>query len=230
MTLLLDRATHTYTDGTPQPLRSATQIINHVGLTPFASVPLSILDPARERGSAVHQAVHYYNERDLDLAAFYAANPDLAGYVASWVTLDATGRLQPVLCEHRIANDVPRYAGTLDFLGMFDGAAALLDYATGDPDDACKHLQTAAYVLAARAWAEQPGEDVLRAFLGAHPYVARYSVRLHADGALPTLTRYDDPRDYTRWLAIATAINIIDAERPAAQAWLADWLQAEATL
>lgn len=225
MSLAFDPLPHVYTlDGVVVP-HSVTGLLRQVGLIDFSMIPHHILEAARTRGTTVHQAIHYFNEHDLDLEGFYLDFPGYAGYVQSWVRLMDTGRLVTVLCEHRLASRQPVYAGTLDWLGLFDGHAAILDFATGDPDDAAKHLQTAAYVLAAKKWMHEPGEEALRAFLTAHPFVARYSVRLHKTGSLPTVTPYRDPKDFTKFLQIAETVAMVLAERPKAMPW--DW-QSEA--
>jgi len=204
---------------------SVTQLFHLVGLTRWDEVQPSRLETARIRGSVVHQAAHYYNENDFDVQDFEAeciatGHPEYIGFLRSWIRLRDTGRIEPVLCEHRVANVGPRYAGTFDLLCRFDGQAALLDYATGDPIDACKHLQTAAYVLAAKAWAQMnPDETVLRKFLDQFPTVQRYAVRLHPEGELPTLTHYTDSRDFSRFIMIATAVNLVEDERRSAIPW-----------
>ena len=214
---------HVYTlDGAP--VRSVTQILRLVGLINFDSVPPSILETARVRGTVVHQSVHYLNEHDLDVEQFCYDFPAYAGYLRSWIRLFDSGRLSTVLCEHRVAHTTPRFAGTFDWLGTFDGDAALLDFATGDPEDAAKHLQTAAYVIAARQWAKQDDQAVLRAFLEQHLYVSRYAVRLRPDGSYPLLTAYHDPHDFTRFLVLANAVSVVDAERRVSPAW--DWTRA----
>ena len=203
---------HTYRlDGLP--VRSVTELLRTVGIVNFDDVPPSILDAARTRGTIVHQAIHFFNEHDLDVAAFTAAFPDYAGYLASWQALVASGRMETGLCEHRVACANPRYAGTIDWLGLVDGKAALLDFATGDPADAAKHLQTAAYVMAAQGWAQEPEETALRACLAGHAYIARYSVRLDAAGGWPTLTPYRDPRDFRDFRLIAETVNLVAATR-----------------
>jgi hypothetical protein len=218
--LTFDAARHAYTlDGAP--VRSVTQLLALVGLVNFDDVPPSILDAARVRGTVVHQAVHYWNDQDLDLVEFRATFPQYVGYLSSWLALCATGRLSTVLCEHRVAHTSPRFAGTFDWLGLFDGEATLLDFATGAPEDAAKHLQLAAYTLAARQWAKRDDEPVLRAFLDQHPFIARFAVRLDRDGRSPQLTPHNDPRDFTRFLTIANAVAVVDDERQHAPMW--DW-------
>lgn len=211
---------HTYTlDGAPA--RSVTGLLRKVGLINFDRIPPSILEAARDRGTKVHQAIHYFNEHDLDVDDFSRAFPGYAGYLQSWIRLVETGRLVTVLCEHRIACRSPRYAGTLDWLGLLDNQAAVLDFATGRPEDAAKHLQTAGYVMAAKTWAQNPDETVLRTFLNQHAYIARYSVRLDKGGGLPMLTPYTDPRDFTKFILIAETVQVVDNERPKSAPW--DW-------
>ena len=195
------------------PVFSVTQLLKICGMTDWSKIPPTTLEAARERGSIVHRAIHFWNENDLDVAQFAATFPHFVGYLHSWIALVHTGRLRTVLCEHRVGNESPRFAGTFDWLGLVDGHAALLDFSTGNPDDAAKHLQTAGYVLASRAWGTMPGETVLRDFHAAHPYVERYSVRLNRDGALPELTPYRDPRDFSAFLMIAACVNAVSAWR-----------------
>jgi hypothetical protein len=218
--LTFDALPHVYTlDGTP--VRSVTTILRKVGLINFDGIPPSILEAAQQRGTKVHQAIHYFNEHDLDVAGFCADFPAYAGYLQSWIRLMDSGRFVTHFCEHRVASRRPRFAGTFDWLGTVDGHAAILDFATGDPRDAAKHLQTAAYVMAAREWAEELGEDRLLAFIAAHPFIERYSVRLTKAGTLPTPHPYRDPHDYTAFRLIAQAIAVVDEAKPKSQPW--DW-------
>jgi hypothetical protein len=97
-----------------------------------------------------------------------------------------------VLNEHRVYSDRFEVAGTIDCLGLLDGQAVLLDFATGRPQDVCKDLQTAGYLALALEWQE---EDVpLAAFLSAHKVVRRYAVQLRASGTF--VVSYADPRDH----------------------------------
>lgn len=65
-------------------LPSVTQVLNRAGLIDFSQIPSSILNAARDRGSAVHAALHFYNEGDLD-AAFSHEFPEYAPYLAAWM-------------------------------------------------------------------------------------------------------------------------------------------------
>ena len=216
--LTFDPGPHVYTlDGAP--VRSVTGFLRKVGAVNFDGIPPSILQAAQDRGMRVHQAIHYFNEHDLDVDRFMADFPGYAGYLQSWMRLMASGRLRSVFCEHRVACRAPRFAGTLDWLGLVDGQAAVIDFATGNPDDACKEWQTAAYVLGVQAWAQEPGEERLKAFVDAHAFIARYSVKLQKTGSLPTLTRYSDPKDFTEFRLIADTVNLVDAHRPKSAPW-----------
>lgn len=223
MSLTFKEEGHAYElDGSP--VRSVTGLLRKVGLINFDQIPPTILEAARLRGTITHRALHFYNEADLDVLRFVREFPGYAGYLQSWIRLMDTGRLKTFFCEHRIASRTPRFAGTLDWLGLFDNHAAVLDFATGDPNDAAKHLQTAGYVLGLQAWAREPGQEQLAAFLAAHPFVARYSVRLNKSGSLPTPQAYRDPKDFSKFKLIAETVNAVDLEKPKSVPW--DW-QAE---
>lgn len=221
--LTFDPGLHTYTLD-DRPVRSVTQLLRKVGLINFGAIPPSILAAAQERGTKVHQAIHFANEEDLDVLGFCREFPGYAGYLQSWLRLMDTGRLETWLCEYRIACRAPRFAGTLDWLGLFDGRPAILDFATGRPEDAAKHLQTAGYVLGVHAWAAEPGQEALKKFVEAHPFIGRYSVRLNKTGGLPTPLPYRDPKDFTKFRLIAETVQAVDEERPKSAPW--DW-QAE---
>jgi hypothetical protein len=222
--LTFDAGPHVYTLDNA-PVRSVTNLLRKVGLINFDQIPPSILEAAQLRGTKVHQAIHYFNEHDLDVDGFCQDFPAYAGYLQSWIALLDTGRFVTCFCEHRVASRRPRFAGTFDWLGLVDGHAAIMDFATGRPEDAAKHLQTAAYVMAAREWAREPGEEDLQAFIHDHPFIARYSVRLNKGGTLPTPTPYRDPHDFSVFRLIADTVAAVDEARPKSAPW--EW-QSEA--
>lgn len=209
---------HTYElDGVRVP--SVTTVLRASGLIDFNGIPRPILEAARRRGTIVHQAIHFYNEDDLDLETFERDFPSYAGYLRSWIALAESGRLQTVLCEHRVASRKYRYAGTIDWLGVFDGHGAILDFATGDPEDCAKDLQTAGYLSAALEWSREVGEEALAAFIKSQRFLARYSVRLRKDGRLPTPEPYPDARHTAEFLTLVTAQHIVQTRRPKAVDW-----------
>lgn len=218
MSLVFEPIAHRYElDGAEVP--SVTGVLRASGLIDFSQIPPSILEAARERGTKVHQAIHYWGDGDLNVLEFARDFPDLIGYLESWMRLIDSGRLLTILREYRVASRRHRAAGTLDWLGVFDGHAAIIDFATGDPDDAFKDLQTAGYCILGREWKDEPGEGVLRAFFEHHPFVARYSVRLTKTGSLPKITPYTNPRDFSEFAALVAAQHIVKARKPKAIDW-----------
>jgi hypothetical protein len=82
--LVFDETLHRYTlDG--EPLPSVTGILQRAGLVDFSQIPTFVLAAARERGTKVHRAIHFYNEDDLDVAGFRDLFPDYWPYVAAWI-------------------------------------------------------------------------------------------------------------------------------------------------
>ena len=207
--LSFDHAAHRYElDGAVVP--SVTGILKAAGLIDFSGIPAGILEAARRRGSIVHEAIHFYNDRDLDLDAFRADFPDFVGYLDAWISFCDQRRFTPVLNEHRIASPQLQIAGTLDCLGILDAGAVLLDFATGRPEDACKDLQTAAYYHIALEW--QAHDPALAQFFAAHPVVKRYAVALEKTGRFH-LHPYDDPRDFRQFRTLVDAQAIVAARR-----------------
>ena len=206
MPLTFEPATHTYTlDGVVVP--SVTGILRAAGVVNFDHVPPGILEPARIRGTVVHQAIHYYNEHDLDVDRFCRELPDYAGYLRAWIRFSDERRFVPALCEYRVASRRHQLAGTIDCLGVLDHHGALLDFATGRPDDAAKDLQTAAYHGLAHEWAEH--DRVLGDFLSRF-VIRRYAIALHADGGF-SVDAYSNPSDWRSFLVLADAQRIVTA-------------------
>jgi len=117
--LVFDDATHTYTlDG--ERLPSVTGILQRSGAINFDHIPPSILDKARDRGTAVHRAVHYYNENDLDVDAFRSAFPDYWPYVSAWIAfLDTSGFRFGTVDTIGSTSHIRRYAVQLRKDGTF---------------------------------------------------------------------------------------------------------------
>jgi hypothetical protein len=192
-----------------QHVWSVTQILTRSGLVDFSKVPQPIMLAARDRGTAVHRAAHYWLEHDLDVGDFCDQFPDYAGYLRSLIALFDSGRLQTVVCERRVASVQYGFAGTFDWLGLLDGVATLLDWATGSPSDCAKDLQLAAYEHAAREWANLGEDPLLAEFFGTHTRVQRIAVRLMKDGALPKLETYTDPRHFSEFRTLLSAQQIV---------------------
>jgi len=205
MLLTFDPDTHAYAlEGVRVP--SVTQILKASGLINFDGIPAGVLNAALERGTCVHTALHYLNEGDLDLDQFRKDFPEWVGYLDGWLSFCDQRRFEPILNEHRVASPRHLIAGTLDCLGLLEGEAVLLDFATGRPSDVCKNLQTSAYLALALEWASE--DPALAAFIDAHSVIKRYAVALHKDATF-RLEAYNDPTDFRQFLALVEAQRIV---------------------
>lgn len=131
-------------DGAPVP--SVTEILEDLGLSDYSFVPEDDLDWAKDRGSAVHTATHFYDDGDLN-------DDDLDDRVRPHVEAyknfrEDTG-FEPTHIEIPVWHPVNRYAGTLDRIGVLNGVSVLVDLKSGQPPPTVG-LQTAAYQLAAK--------------------------------------------------------------------------------
>jgi len=209
--LTFDPLPHRYAlDGVVVP--SVTGILKAAGLIDFSHIPPMTLEAARIRGTIVHSALHYLNEKDLDVEQFYTDFPAYAGYVQAWGSFCAQRNFVPVLNEHRVASRRHLVAGTIDCLGELDGVGVLLDFATGRAEDAAKYLQTAGYHGLALEWAKD--DPPLAAFLSRHPYIKRYAVELKKDGTF-TLEAYTNAGDFREFLTLRSALGIVEKYRGA---------------
>lgn len=205
MSLVFHDVGHTYElDG--QRVPSVTGILKASGLIDFSSIPPSILGDALARGTTVHQAIHFYNERDLDVREFNGAFPQYANYLAAWIAFCRERRFVAVLNEHRVASRRYQVAGTIDCLGTLDGAGVLVDFKTGHPKDVAADLQTAAYYGLALEWAEEDAD--VKAFFSKYRMVQRYAIRLKRDGTFQ-VEPYTAWTDYRDFLALVTARQIV---------------------
>jgi hypothetical protein len=214
LSLIFDAATHVYMlDGVVVP--SVTGILKASGLIDFSGIPEHILEAARVRGTTVHEAIHFFNEDDLDLEQFGEDFPDYAPYLEGWIAFRRQRRFTPIVNECRIASRRHQVAGTLDCLGELDGVGVLLDFATGNPEDVAKNFQTAAYLGLALDWEHEPDADPrLADFFARHPHVKRYAVALRRDGTF-RLEAYNDPADFRKFLVLVEAQKIVRARRGA---------------
>jgi hypothetical protein len=208
--LTFDPERHEYFFHGEKVWRSVTGILHHAGAIDFASVPSMVLDRARTRGTIVHQAIHYLNEGDLDLDRFRAEFPEHIGYLEGWQSFRQQRRFVPMLNEHRIYSRRHDVAGTIDCLGLLDGQAALLDFATGRPDDAAKHWQTAGYLSIAMEWAAD--DPLLADFFKFAPSVKRYAVALRRDGTF-RLEPYTNPRELREFDTLVAAQRLVASRK-----------------
>jgi hypothetical protein len=204
--LTFDPDRHEYFFHGTKVWRSVTAVLQHAGAIDFSGIPEFVLERARQRGSTVHQAIHFFNEGDLDVAQFQADFPDYTGYLSAWVSFRQQRRFRPVLNEHRIYSRRWDVAGTIDCLGILDGQAVLLDFATGRPEDVAKHWQTAGYLSIALEWAAE--DPPLAAYLEVASSVRRYAVALRRDGSFQ-VEPYTSPRDMREFETLVQAQRLV---------------------
>ena len=209
--ITFDAAAHVYRlDGEIVP--SVTQILTRSGLIDFSHLPGYVREAALERGRVVHQAIHFLNENDLDLEAFGRSFPQYLGYVDAWRSFCAQRSFVAVLNETIVGSRRHRVAGTLDALGILDGAAVLLDFKTGRPSDVASDLQTAAYLALALEWSVDGDDQALREFLARYPVVRRYAVQLNADGSF-RVEPYTTATDWRDFATLRAAQQIVETRR-----------------
>ena len=183
--LQFDAEKHIYTLNGRQ-LVSVTQSLVLGGLVD----PTWFTDFGRDRGTAVHEAVLYDVQADLDRASVH---PAIRGYVDGWFRFLIESRFKPIpkFCERRQFHPLHFYAGTLDLWGLLNARHVIIDVKTGDASTA--GYQTAAY-------------SKFPAFMAYNP--DRYSLRLYPDGRYK-LNKHDDPND---WLVFLNNLERIRKE------------------
>lgn len=170
MNLEFDAATHRYRlDG--QPVPGVTSITDT--LIDFGGIAPSVLEAARDRGTAVHLMCQYVDEGGVDESSL---DPALLGYLAAYrrFLLD-TGVIWTDI-EQRVCSRLYRYAGTLDRVGALPQVRktrrVLVDIKAVAQIQPAVGPQTAAYTQAYR-------ETFPR-----HPTIqARFALQLKPDGS-----------------------------------------------
>lgn len=164
MPIEFDAAGHTYRlHGAVVP--SVTQILDDLGLSPeYPDRPIY-----RARGTAVHGACALLVKARSMGRTLTGMDLRIRGYISSFGDWLDRSQFAPELIERAVWSDKWRVAGTLDYFGLLQGAATIVDLKSGEPADAAC-LQTAAY---AELLKESHGLTAAR----------RMTLRLHADGS-----------------------------------------------
>jgi ATP-dependent exoDNAse (exonuclease V) beta subunit len=173
--------------------------LKEAGYIDFSRVPAGILEHAQERGTLVHQALHYAADGDLVLDS---VREDLRGYVYAGLAFRQAAQLTVYGAECRVWSRTWRLAGTVDLIGRWhDDRLCVADYKTGNPADVAADLQLAAYAeLLRETFPEFADEEVLRV-----------SVRLTRDGAFH-VEPYDDDHS-TDWSIFLAALTTVTERR-----------------
>lgn len=139
-------------------------------------------EESRIRGTAVHAAVHYFLDNDLD---WKSIDPRIRGYVDAAVAFLTDARCKVRLAETRVLHEgPPTFAGTPDFEGEFFGDDSTIDWKSGALS-AVTGLQLAGYDMALGGKRRR-----------------RIGVQLRPNGTYKK-TDFTDYRDYPRFLAAA---------------------------
>lgn len=188
MNLQLDPVAHRYRlDGVEVP--GVTRII--APLYSFAGINAGVLEHKRQIGEALHLAIELDLRDELDVDSL---DGEVAGYFDGWRRFRRETRFVCRLSEQKVASQKFRYAGTLDFAGLIDGAEALIDGKTTAALHPGTALQTAAYLNAASEM------GLIRS------NARRYALRLKPDGAY-VLDQHKDRNDFAVFLSCLSLHN-----------------------
>jgi len=186
--ILFDEGEHKYTvAGVNRP--SVTTILQDLGFIDFSFVPANILANATARGKAIHAAIHYLQEGNLDWSSI---DPRIRPYIDAYELFSADMGWCAKLIEHRVFSEIFQYAGTLDGFGELSALGipeALIDLKSGIKQRAAAY-QTAGYCVALEK-----------------PYIPRFSVHLKATGRYQIIPHknYDDIND---WKSIVRTFHL----------------------
>lgn len=106
-------------DPTIEELPSVTRCLEDAGIIDWSMVPPAVLERARDRGTAVHQALHYFDDGELDQDSL---DPALHPYVMAYAQFKNQAQFEPLLVEHMVWSPVYRYAGRMDRVGIMGPA------------------------------------------------------------------------------------------------------------
>lgn len=98
-------------------------------------------EEARDRGSAVHKACHYYDDGVLDMDSI---DSEYWPYIEAYQLFLSENKVVWHLIEHYVFDPDLWFAGILDREGIVNKKPYIVDLKTGKPEDWAK-LQTMAY-------------------------------------------------------------------------------------
>ncbi len=174
-----DEANHLYAlNGVPVP--GVTSILTGLNL-----IDTKWFTPAsRFRGKAVHAAIQFWLEDDLD---WNSLSPGLVGYVRSAIRFIETIGLEVARVETLLGSAVHGFCGTGDVIGKVRGEPTVPDWKSGEVLPVTGY-QLSGYEICLRE--ENPALDRWR----------RIGVPLQKDGSLPKAVNFTESRDERRFL------------------------------
>jgi hypothetical protein len=144
-------------------------------LTHSANSYQTIMDSAAAKGVALHDAFESYFK-----GTPIVPTPDLAPAYQNFLGLVDKHKIQANTTEMEVVSEKYGYAGTLDFIGLFDDELALIDWKTGTRFDIKYGWQMASY---ARAYEEpNPEKNKLDRVIG---------VQIPRTGRAPKIFKYE---------------------------------------
>ena len=192
--IFFDEESHVYlVDG--QEVPSVTTILQPLSNRSYSSVNSSVLEYARNRGSAVHEALQIY-----DLVGECDVFPEVQGYLNAYLDWQNVYRPEWLGVEEIVYCEEEGYIGTLDRLGVLnDRELAIVDIKTSNPaKEALVSVccQTAAYEIAYQSNLVMtiPRKMGKTASIPSRPAIKRYGLFLKADGSY----RFLDCEEYEK--------------------------------
>lgn len=190
-----DEKKHQYkVDGKVVP--SVTEILEHITAVGYGKVNPSILEEAKERGTAVHELTEAI---DLGFPPEYI-DPALEGYAVAYLQFLGDYDVEWDYIEHRFYEPKMGFCGTIDRVGKIDGKDCVLDIKTTSSPSVDQKIavvcQTAAYSL-----------GIVDEY---SPYVNRYALYLHRDGTyeLFDCKEYELDRDFSGYSLFFDLCNL----------------------
>lgn len=138
----LELPAHVYRHENGSIVPGVTNTLRAAGILDFSMIPQDVLQKAAHRGTAVHQAMHYYALGTLDSSTI---DPELAGYVAAGIRFHEESDLTVAHAEQIVYHPVHHYAGMFDLDCVIQDELWLIDYKTGIVLDGHR-AQLAAYL------------------------------------------------------------------------------------
>jgi len=180
-------ASHTYSRG-GIVFPSATRCIDHAGLTDYQNVREDILERRSEIGRNVHEAAHYYDEKDLNWDSISA---ETRGFVESWANwLAGSGFVVGVIEHQQIASlHGMRYGMKLDRFGVLRKKPTMVEIKITREIQDWHAVQLALYVA---GFELDPDLSPLAKFLTTQ----RTVVQLRPAGKMAREVTFDDRKDY----------------------------------
>lgn len=182
--ITLDQETHTYRNEKGEEVPGVTNILKAGGFIDdrFYS------ESARQRGTAVHLALHFLEKGTLDP---FSVDKLIDPYIESYQKFKEVSGYKVLYHEKIVLHPGYGYAGSLDQVGLLNDAEVLIDFKTGEIQP-WHALQTALYNA---ALPPLPDAHVRK----------RFALRLYPDGSMARAIPFEDPLDY------AVAVGAVQA-------------------